>query len=399
MVVTMAVPSSLRAFLARFRLLTNPLVLSSGVFLVLLGIFVWEYATHPEWFDTYSQEGDGPNQNVDLSGLTPEEQAEVANIDNLSLLFESSQDSTDASQAETFLSEENGDSDSLLNQLLAQSAPSTSEESLSDSDNPFAQYLEQYQFVGADNSGQTDGSSNPFADTTIGRRSQADATTGSGRNGLPALGQSQATTTSPEQAAVSPLAQALRQLSAGTSAGTTTTTSTVGASSQSSPQSAGEESATNAPTADGRNTFQDGTQGFPSRTVTIPGVASPFLPTTPQMSPPPGTTGYTPPPSFTPTTPGSGASNLAPTTGSGIPGLGSAGNLDLSAPQVDASAGFQTPSGTPSGSQPSAATPPATSPSPFSVPGPPGSYIGGGYINTFSNPSAPRQEYPYGQSQ
>ena len=129
---------------------------------------------------------------------------------------------------------------------------------------------------------------------------------------------------------------------------------------------------------------------------TIPGSNLTFIRTIPDMSPPPGTTGYTPPPAL----------NLSPATLS-------SGNAftNLTAPQAASpSSGIPSLTSGQSGltgdtggvGVPSSVLPPTTGTqlqpqiegltfeeSPFSVPREPGRYVGGGYINTFSNPGAP----------
>lgn len=120
---------------------------------------------------------------------------------------------------------------------------------------------------------------------------------------------------------------------------------------------------------------------------------SSFQPYTPQTSPSPGTTGYTLPPAFRTTTnsssPNFGPSQSSsgfrsvPQTGSTIPtqptnrsSLGSYGNTPGYSSQIPS---YPSPTYTSPQSQVESA--------PFSVPRtPPGRYIGGGEINTFSNP-------------
>ncbi|HEY9889878.1 MAG TPA: hypothetical protein V6D02_15845, partial [Candidatus Obscuribacterales bacterium] len=132
---------------------------------------------------------------------------------------------------------------------------------------------------------------------------------------------------------------------------------------------------------------------FSDQTVTIPGVSFPVLPTLPQMSPPPGTTGYTPPASLNLLPPISGSTAPSGFPATGVPSAGgvatptgATGVAPLTTPQVDVSNGYVTPYAPVVPPTPA----PTVNPSPFGVPRPPGSNIGGGYINTFSNPSSPR---------
>lgn len=117
-----------------------------------------------------------------------------------------------------------------------------------------------------------------------------------------------------------------------------------------------------------------------------------FRPYQPQTSPAPGTTGYTLPPAFrTPANTPTGnfyLNNSSP---------GSGGSSQITPPTQLPSSSYSSPpsySTTPSYGNPSTyptptyANPqPQVQPSPFSIPrNPPGQHIGGGEINTFSNP-------------
>lgn len=125
--------------------------------------------------------------------------------------------------------------------------------------------------------------------------------------------------------------------------------------------------------------------------------AQPYIP---QNSPPPGTTGYVVPPAFRTAPTGnegnssssglgfSGFSNSQPVPGAATPQFAPSRQTQgygYTSSGSSSNSGYSsTPSGTPSGTQYQS---PQSSTSSFSVPrATPGRYIGGGEINTFSNP-------------
>ncbi|MEL6384341.1 MAG: hypothetical protein AAFQ89_18165 [Cyanobacteria bacterium J06626_18] len=391
----MALLPFFRFVVKQLKRLTRPVPLISGVTIGILAIFVSEYLTHPEWFGTYSQEGEEPSQSLDLLGLTPEEQAAVADIDNLSVLFNDLGIAAPGGQTLQVLPQEDGLSedglpqDGLLQDLAVLTEP-VDVGPLSEGPSPFEQYLNQYQFgqpsqglalptpnATAPASGSNSGVPSSSSLSVPGLPFQGNATLPSGQLETSALerainAQGASTSLPGDDADVSSLGNEERSLEGGeTSDLASTGTESALTSESSNPQ-----------------------------TATIPGVPFPFLPTSPEMSPPPGTTGYTPPASLQsvqqPTDSGSPSSfpssgTALPSPGSaGVPNIPSAGSVpNLATPQVDVSNGATTPS-LPSSIVPSATdgiAPPPTS----SVPRPPGSYTGNGYINTFSNPSGPPQ--------
>lgn len=384
----MALLPFFRSILKRLKSLTRPVPLVSGVVLTILAIFIWDYVRHPEWFGTYSQEGDGPNESIDLSGLTPEEQAAVADIDNLAVLFN---DLGIAPQGDPTIQAtpqggEDGSQDSLFDDILATPTP-TETEPLANNSNPFDRYLNQYRFIGQMPQDTANGSLPNATQTGVNAATPGPLPTVS----VPSLRLS-LQNGSNAILAPSPLERALQEQAASSSA-------SEGSSSLSTLESEGrspENTNQSVPTSENGDALST-LEGQNSRTVTIPGVPFPVAPTTPEMSPPPGTTGYTPPASLQYAQPTTGTSNSGfPTNGAvpsspnsaGIPNIPSGSGVpNLAAPQVDVSNGASTPS------LPSSTVSPATpevTPSPFSVPRPPGSYIGGGYVGpTFSNPSGP----------
>ncbi|MBE7383791.1 MAG: hypothetical protein F6J95_020540 [Leptolyngbya sp. SIO1E4] len=378
----MAPLSWFRFIVKRLSFLKKPIPMVSTVFVVILGLFIWEYTTHPEWFGTYSQEGTGPNEDIDLSGLTPEEQAVAADIDNLTLLLNDLGVSPDGMPPLPGDPEAEGEPENLLLQDLLDASAPTEGQQLSGNSNPFDRYLSQYQFLGRPSPGATPdelAASNPNA-TSFGLFSQSNGAEGS----------ASAVSGGDRTGALERALQA--QGAAGAS-----NVAVPSEGSDNEVQSPEGETAT--PSASESPGSLPTTDGINSQAATIPGVPFPVVPTTPQMSPPPGTTGYIPPASLELMPPIPGRSNTAqsPTGGTatpnpnsaGVPNIPSAtGNLNLGVPQVDVSNGAVNPATLPSGATPAPEVP-EIQPSPFAVPRPPGSYTGGGYINTFSNPSAP----------
>ncbi|MGD1940964.1 MAG: hypothetical protein ACFB0G_06600 [Leptolyngbyaceae cyanobacterium] len=365
----------LRSSLNRLTFLSRPVPLASTLGILLLSIFLWEYSRNPEWFGSFAQDdGASPEGAIDLSTLTPAAQAAIADIDNLSVLMnELGVESGGVPTLQAIAIGQDEGENAIAADLLSLSQPGNI-----NSENPstsiFNQYLEQYQFGRQRPTNIPQASANSFTNGTA-------TTVGQSPLGSPSL-------------RISPLALALQGQNA-LIPGTQPSNQTVleaALQSQNTSETATTTDGTNAE-ATTESTLPAGE--FSSEVVTIPGVAFPVLPTLPQMSPPPGTTGYTPPASLDlmPPLPGSNSAGTLPSstaplsTVGGVSGSSSGTAVpNLNTPQVDVSNGYTpytpvVPSATP--------TTPGVTPSPYAVPRPPGSYIGGGYINTFSNPSGP----------
>ncbi|MEA5447040.1 hypothetical protein VB780_00555 [Leptolyngbya sp. CCNP1308] len=331
----MTLPPALRYRLVRIqsigRSLNRPIVWGGLGLLGLLAVALPQYWRNPEWRSQYDPAVDSatvdPSTNVGT--LSSEDLADLAEIDNLALLLNQLQPTT-ATALEESAPSPNTDSLAL---------PTATEEDQQTPAGPFAAYLERSRFRVS-----------PVASD---RETDSAAATSM-------FGQSSASTTapSPGERPPSALQQALNQR--------------FGAEAEQSAEAAAEE-----------DTQGEGAIANPDAPPPwmvegrLPGVDQRFIRTTPQMSPPPGTTGYTPPPGLSPTSP-------AAVT----PAAPAALNLDFGTPTAPPSAGatVQSPSATPSNSLNS---PPQPEPAPFSAPRPPGVYTGNGYINTFSNPSGP----------
>lgn len=365
----MAIPPPLRYWLIRLKTLNRPVLWCSGLAVVLLAVVINQYRNHPEWLGRFEVERDGPSQGAPGSTLSPEEQASVADIDNLSALY--SDLGIDPLLPESTLTPQAAaePSQDLLSVLQSAAPASAGSATAPDpSASPFSNYLEQYRFPGNSALAASASSSRPGTSSLLAALPSTESTA-AGLNGL-----------------VSPLQQAIQQLG-GQQLG--------GQALLGQPSSGGD--LTGSLTERGAAPAQSPLQSQPLAgegslvpgisPATLPGSNQTFLRTTPQMSPAPGTTGYVPPATLT--LPGSPYSNApvpqaAPITPNLSPiGPGQPLNNGLPVP---------TTGGT--------VLPPATgsvydapdalaSPAPFSAPRPPGSYAGNGYIYTFSDPNGP----------
>ncbi|MGF1516460.1 MAG: hypothetical protein ACFCVB_01455 [Nodosilinea sp.] len=331
----MVLPSAVRYQMVRLSALSRPLrrpaVWGSLAMLGLLAVVMPQYLQNPAWLSQYDADIDSPvvDPSAALGTLSSEDLADLAEIDNLSLLLNQLQPITaTALEAPTI------DSEGLA---LPEATPEPQGAS------PFAHYLERSRFrvsPAANGSGEANPGSSTLAPGQQQPFSQGDAAA------APQL---------------SPLQQALNnRLSAPAEPASPTSPAETGGNAE-------------APTS-GLTPPPWMVEG------SLPGVDQRFIRTTPQMSPPPGTTGYTPPPGL-----GASPATIAPAQGAIAPaGL----NLDFAAP-VTAPGGSVVRSPQPSTFDNSLTAPAQPSPALFSAPRPPGVYTGNGYINTFSNPSGP----------
>lgn len=329
----MVLPSAVRYQMVRLSALSRPLrrpaVWGSLAVLGLLAVVVPQYLQNPAWLSQYDPDVGSPavDPSAELGSLSSEDLAALAEIDNLSLLLNQLQPITaTALEAPTI------DSEGLA-------LPEATPEPVGAS--PFAQYLERSRFR--------------VSPVGSGEASPEPSTLAPGQQ--PPFSQRDAAATPP----LSPLQQALNnRLSAPAEP-----------ASQASPTETGGNA--EAPTS-GLTPPPWMVEG------SLPGVDQRFIRTTPQMSPPPGTTGYTPPPGLAPS-----PATMTPAQGAIAPaGL----NLDFAAP-VTAPGGGAVRSPQPSTFDNNLTAPAQPVPAPFSAPRPPGVYTGNGYINTFSNPSGP----------
>lgn len=362
----MVLPPRLRYGLVRLQALNRPVLWGVGVGAVVLAVVVQQYGTHPEWFSAFEMASSSParpNPGTDLAQLSAEELAGLAEIDNLTLLLNQMQPTTTSTLTPA-------ESPSPIAPLPQASLPDQSEA------NPFRAYLDQLQFQGGGNRPASSLSTNGVGQPES--RAATEAATGARPSLLPQSPASGVTSASTTIAALetptlplSPLQQALAQVAA----------------------NRGSRNEANSPAADREE--QDPALAPSGLTPPpwmieghIPGVNQRFIRTTPEMSPLPGTTGYTRPPTLPPVAEG----------GASQPGqVPTPAPLDLNfrpasptlGPSSAASPGVASPALVPSSGLGDRDRPALPEAAPFSVPRPPGTYTGGGYIYTFSDPNGP----------
>ena len=147
----------LRYLPAKLKPLSAPAVWIPLTVATLLGILLWEYYNHPEWFDRDPITNANPE-----STLTPDEQAKLSEIDTVDLLLQGAQVSGPLSAQETDL-----ENVSELNPTnLGTDAAGTSRQLANRSD-PFGAYAAEYEFPGASqaNSGTPNRPSQPSTST------------------------------------------------------------------------------------------------------------------------------------------------------------------------------------------------------------------------------------------
>ncbi|WP_017299764.1 hypothetical protein [Nodosilinea nodulosa] len=367
----MSLPPALRYRLVRLqpigRQLRRPTVWGTLAALGLMAAVGPQYFNHPEWRSQYDPAVASPAvaPGTELGTLSNDDLANLAEVDNLSLLL--NQLPPNASSPSDIPAAK-GISAAAADGLSLPKATPDDTLGGTESTNPFAQYLERSRFR-----------FNPAASREAIER---DSTMALGSGSLttgPVFGSSSSETPLPFSSApaggpqLSPLQQALN-VGSGPRAGQPS-----GLGAAPDPRAGASGAGSDPATATSGITPQPWmVEG------SLPGVDQRFIRTTPQMSPPPGTTGYAPPPSLSPT-----SGTVAPAQGTTNP---AALNLDFGAP-VTAPAGSGQRQLQPNAIAPSAPVVPSPQPvpAPFSAPRPPGVYTGNGYINTFANPSGPGQ--------
>ena len=249
----MAKPAFIRYLPARLKPLGNPAVWVPLSMVALLGTFAWEYSRNPNWFDREPITTLAPD-----SALTPEEEARLSEIDTLDVLLNGSR-----------VPEGTAPVTSQINP----DAPESQRQAIDTDDEGVA--LNAYPIPGAPSTTTTitPGQSSVFSDPnrpttrTAGSSGSLDFNFG---NGL-------ANTTATPPATNSALAEALARREADLSAieqGDQSPRTIAGGDSPSAPFGAGSAGAP--------------VQALPAANP-VPGS---FIRTTPNMSPPAGTTGY-----------------------------------------------------------------------------------------------------------
>ena len=384
----MSLPHKLRYSLARLKPLTQPVVWCPLLALALLASFVLEQRNHPAWFGEFELGGSNPNRSDRNAFPTSEEQADIPDIDSLDALFN---DLKIQPQAPLALGNSNQSTpestSSTLLSLLQNSRPQPpgissagNPEAGAQASNPFESYQERYRFIGStlsDEDGQT-----PF----LPQNWQSNSANSSSHSLFP----NNFSDSSPFDSGAQPPNQLSLALERRSLAGQQLLQDQRQTSAEEASEEALENDGTAALNLNGQQAIFEGN---------IPGSSLTFIRTIPDMSPPPGTTGYTPPATLnlSPATlsGGNAFTNLiAPQAASGLNGIPSSLTPGQSGGLAGNTGGIGVPgsvlpptSGTQLQPQIEGISPPE--PAPFSVPREPGRYVGGGYINTFSNPGAP----------
>lgn len=269
----MRLPPSVRYLPSRFQGILNPWlwlgILVSGV----VGLYAWEYRQNPgqlPWqlgTTGFGSSGNSTSTDVLLESLTPEEQAVAAELDNVELLL--AQLDSDLSALTT-----GGDSSAAasLNALSAGVEADAAESTVE----RLNRYVDEYRFLGTDATGSNFQTARP-GQATVGQQTTPSAST------------SQAT-----EAAPSALAEAFARQQAvpvTPNSNASNTTSSIG-----EPVRGTAPAAANSDQNSSTFSFD---QGAIDQTGVTPGsldgLNRAFIRTTPNMSPPPGTTGYVPP--------------------------------------------------------------------------------------------------------
>lgn len=262
----MANRTFLRYLPARIKPLRSPAVWAPLTVFALASIFMWEYHQNPEWFGRPQADTISPK-----SGLTPEEQAQLSEVDTVDSLLNNLKDSTGAPAAGAPITGATG----LANGNPADAQDPASSNKLAGRENPFAAYEEQYKFPGS-NSGTGTATPSPSALPAV--RPTDGVANGAADSGKFDFGGSSLPTSGA-------LSEAL-----GRQQNSQTTTdrarqNTAESASQNASQNASRSTraATNSSSGAARPAAQPSSNS---------GISAPFIRTTPDMSPPAGTTGY-----------------------------------------------------------------------------------------------------------
>ena len=253
----MAKPTLVKHLSTRIRPLRKPAVWAPLTICALLGIFSWEVYNNPDWFNRAPK-----TDLVSGSDLTPGEQAKLAEIDTIDSLLDSTRATGDlpplTKLAESASSEQG---------ILAIPDPQA-DNSLAGKADPFATYRADYEFPSAQ-SGLSGTSSSLSVGNAGSFGGAASDSSGNGR-----------TASAPVTLSESELSKAVaRQQSArGSDTG--------------SPAARSEQAQSSSVDSIGAGS----SNGFePASAPPIESIPGSFLRTTPEMSPPIGTTGYTQP--------------------------------------------------------------------------------------------------------
>ncbi len=393
-------PAPLRYFKARLRPLAKPLVWGTATLISLVSLSTWVYFAHPEWLVfSDNQENTSPTNTAVDPTFSDEEKAIGADIDTLSVLEKDLANSEPFQVAPAETQKQQGLFDDFLKQKEAADAQKSSGSSgteklagQSSITNPFA-IKSQDPF---NNSGTLpSGNSVSAPSSNLGAGSVANPAGSSNAATLSPLQSAldridagkQPNLQNPTTAPVSPLQSALDRLNTGNTIATPAPT-------QAPTDKLGQNSSSN-------QTPTQSTSGIPGQVTAPPsqypgtaGYSSIPGQSYGSTSPVPGATGYNVPPTGTNNPPNSYTYLNQPQAVPGVPpaaqvspsltpsNLGQSPFQNATPGNGYANPGYNSNFGNPA-AQPSQ----VQSPPNFSVPRAiPGQNIGGGQINTFSNP-------------
>lgn len=395
----MALPLSVRYFFARLQPLSKPVFWCPMLALGLIAGFAWQMRNDPEWLADYRSSLDTPASAPGSTSLTDEQQAGLADVDNLDVLLGESQNSSTPTQAAEKPKDGRGDQQNALLALLQKTTNQSNDQatqaqnagSSAQSQSPFAAYLQNYTIPGSAEAIANPGNANP---TPSGNSLLLNLSSPLGSALSSALFGNNQTGANPSRP-MSPLEAALglQQVASNN------TNNAEDSQTASTSDPSGRTASANSPTASNTTGNTTGTATVPFSQAgvvqgSIPGSPLSFIRTTAQMSPAPGTTGYTQPTTINLLPPIGGRSNaytsLTPATGVPLTSVPS-GTSPQTSTSIGASAGVLPPLV----AQPQVAQP-LVETSPYGYPRAPGGRsIGGGEIYTFSNPMGLPQDLNY----
>lgn len=376
-------PASVRYFKARLRPATSPAFWITSLILSVVSLLLWEVWTNPQWLSQWSSPGrtssangdvvlpeligdevdTAPDEELEASDLSPEEAAIAADMDNISVLL---RDLNTVDAAPDLSKADPSD----LNTISVPKAPSGNSSpqigglpNLEPQTNPFAVYSQN----------------NPFSNLSTASTSNGNSSGGNSLFALPIRTNltgnegSQTTNNTANNAPVNPLQSALER--------NTAPNSNANANAAVNPSSTA---------SDGLRPAAEGLIAPASQQLSIPSTPINYVspvnsnPTVPYTTPASNSYNY-----LTQTSPNPGLPPVtvpAPVSPAGAtPGLPNINyGTSLQTPNLQTGFNNQTPSFTSPGLQPSQLN---SNTAPFSVnTRVPGRTLGGGRINTFSNP-------------
>ena len=319
----MAKPAFLKYLPSRLKPLSSPAVWAPLTIFVLLSAFIWEIRENPDWFDRAPVTDANPD-----SDLTLEEQARLSEIDTLDILLEGSRVPEDSPAATSIINPDAPSTDASEAEGNATTDDATGADATTDEDSrqlsgradPFAPYLAEYEFSGSQNATPSTNSSatSPSASEFSAGSSSSGSFSGSNSagssnfnfgNGLvnpsapatnsalsEAIGRQQARRAAAAEAESStPQPSAISGDRPSVSNPTAGSQSPSQPSPQFSPQGAPRSSSASPQSlspAEATGSNQTTRQSSSQPAVPTGNIPVPYIRTTPNMSPPAGTTGY-----------------------------------------------------------------------------------------------------------